>query len=92
MRQADKLDESRIVFYKRQKQLGAKQYLVEISTSTQDMYIAAWDTDSPESFLIELPEKRGQEILHQFEGDYERVASSLQMMNKRLVLLNPKFI
>ena len=45
--------------------------------------------ESPESLLIELPEKRATEILKEFANDYERVASSLQVMNKRLVLLNP---
>ena len=45
--------------------------------------------ESPESLLIELPEKRAQEILKEFQNDYERIASSLQVMNKRLVLLNP---
>lgn len=48
--------------------------------------------DSPESLLIELPERRAQEILNEFNNDYEGMASSLQVMNKRLVLLNPKFV
>jgi len=48
--------------------------------------------ESPESLLIELPNKRAHEILMQFGEDYEKMASSLQVMNKRLVLLNPKFI
>jgi len=45
--------------------------------------------ESPESLLIELPNKRAHEILIQFGEDYEKMASSLQVMNKRLVLLNP---
>lgn len=45
--------------------------------------------ESPESLLIELPEKRAQEILKEFQSDYDKIASSLQVMNKRLVLLNP---
>jgi hypothetical protein len=45
--------------------------------------------ESPESFLIELPEKKAQEILIQFQNEYEKMASSLNVINKRLVLLNP---
>ena len=53
------------------------------------MFIAAYDVESPESLLIELPERRAQDILNEFGNDYESMASSLQVMNKRLVLLNP---
>lgn len=53
------------------------------------MFIAAYDVESPESLLIELPEKRAQEIVNEFNSDYEAMANSLQVMNKRLVLLNP---
>jgi hypothetical protein len=65
---------------------------VEISSNNANLFIAAYDMESPESLLIELPSKRAQDIIAQFGEDYERMASSLQVMNKRLVLLNPKFI
>lgn len=39
--------------------------------------------------MIELPERRAADILNEFNNDYESMASSLQVMNKRLVLLNP---
>jgi hypothetical protein len=48
--------------------------------------------ETPESLLIELPEPKSGEILHQFGNDYELLASSLQVHQKRLVLLNPKFV
>ena len=81
-----------MVLYKRSKQLGSGYYLVEISTNNTHLFIAAFDVESPESLLIELPEKKAHEILKEFQSDYEQMASSLQVMNKRLVLLNPKFI
>lgn len=56
------------------------------------MYIAAFDVETDESLLIELPERKAQEIIQEFNRDYEQLASSLQVINKRLVLLNPKFI
>jgi hypothetical protein len=91
IRQAEALDENRIVLYKKSKQLGQGYYIVEISSNNTHLFIAAYDLESPESLLIELPEKRAQEILNEFMNDYESMASSLQVMNKRLVLLNPKF-
>lgn len=44
--------------------------MVEISTLTEkDMYIAAYDVDSPESLLIEIKdENKAIEILNQFQG------------------------
>lgn len=89
IRQADMLDENRIVLYKKGKQLGTGYYIVEISSNNSYMFIAAYDVESPESLLIELTEKKAQEILAEFNNDYENIASSLQVINKRLVLLNP---
>lgn len=89
IRQAENLDENRVVLYKRSKQLGAGYFIVEISSTNTHLNIAAFDVESPESLLIELPEKRAQEILREFSNDYEKMACSLQVMNKRLVLLNP---
>ena len=77
VRQAENLDENRIVLYKRSKQLGQGYFLVEISSNNTHLFIAAHDVESPESLLIELPEKRAQEILKEFQNDYERMASSL---------------
>ena len=65
---------------------------MEISSNNTHLFIAAYDVESPESLLIELPERRAADILNEFNNDYESMASSLQVMNKRLVLLNLKFI
>ena len=58
IRQAEALDENRIVLYKKGKQLGTGYYIVEISSNNTHLFIAAYDVESPESLLIELPEKR----------------------------------
>lgn len=58
LRQAENMDENRIVLFKRSKQLGQGYYIVEISSSNSHLFIAAFDVESPESLLIELPEKR----------------------------------
>lgn len=58
MKQAEILDENRIVLYKRGRQMGKGYYIVEISSNNDYMYLAAYDVESPESFLISLPEKK----------------------------------
>ena len=54
IRQADNLDENRVVLYKNSKLLGNGYYLVEISTNDSHLFIAAFDVESEESLLIEL--------------------------------------
>lgn len=41
--------------------------------------------------MIEIPEKKAQDILQTFGSDYEKIASSLNIVSKRLMLLNPKY-
>jgi len=89
IRQAESLPENRQIHYKQVHALGTQNYTVEISTSNDMLLIAGIDKESPESYLIELPTKRAEDILAQFDHSYERVAESLQVVNRRLVLLNP---
>lgn len=77
-RQADVLDENRIVLYKKGHQLGKKgYYIVEISSNNDFLFIAAYDLESTESFLIELKDKKAQAILEQFGNKYDAIASNL---------------
>ena len=50
---------------------------MEISSNNSHLYIAAYDVESPESLLIELPEKRALDILNEFNSDYEAMANSV---------------
>ena len=77
IQQAENLDENRVVLYKKSKQLGQGYYVVEISSNNANLFVAAYDMESPESLLIELPNKRAQEILLQFGEAYEKMDSSL---------------
>lgn len=64
MRQAGRLDQRRVVHYKQVRQLGEHHnYLVEISTNPAELFIAAYDQESPDSLLIRLPTKRAFEVL-----------------------------
>ena len=69
--------------------MGNGYYIVEISSNNSCLFIAAYDVESPESLLIELNESKAEEIMKEFSNDYETMASCLQIMNRRLVLLNP---
>lgn len=71
--------------------MGNGYYIVEISSNNSCLFIAAYDVESPESLLIELNENKAEEIMKEFSNDYETMASCLQIMNRRLVLLNPKY-
>lgn len=86
------MDENRIVHYKKGKQLGSGYYIVEISSNSSFLFVATYDVESPESFLIKLPEKRANELMVEFGNNYEMMSNCLQVMNKRLYLLNPKFV
>ena len=77
VRQAEALDEYRIVHFKKGKQLGAGYYIVEISSNSNSLFIAAFDVESNESFLITLPEKRANELMNEFQNNYEMMADSL---------------
>lgn len=69
--------------------MGNGYYIIEISSNNSCLFIAAYDVESPESFLIELTEKKAEDIMIEFSNDYEVMSSCLQIMNRRLVLLNP---
>ena len=91
-KQAEHLDENRVILYKKGRQLGNGYYIVEISTGKNILFIAAYDVETPESFLIELPPPKSSEIEKEFQSNWELMANSLQVMNKRLVLLNPNYV
>ena len=44
---------------------------MEISSNNSHLFIAAYDVESPESLLIELSEKKAEEIMKEFHNDYE---------------------
>lgn len=74
IKQAEALDENRIVLYKKGRQMGNGYYIVEISSNNSCLFIAAYDVESPESFLIELSEKKAEEIMKEFNNDYEMMS------------------
>jgi len=43
-----------------------------------------------EHYIIELDLSKGEMILQEFGNDYSKISDNLQVMSRRLVLLNPK--
>mmetsp|Transcript_17341 Transcript_17341/g.16546 ORF Transcript_17341/g.16546 Transcript_17341/m.16546 type:complete len:177 (+) Transcript_17341:387-917(+) len=58
VKQADILDENRIVLYKKGKQISNGYYIVEISSNNTHLFIAAYDVETPESLLLEVSERK----------------------------------
>ena len=95
------MDPDREVLYKGAKKLGLNDkpddggyFMVEVSKNMRlkRLYVAAFDVSGPESLLIKLAGDKVDEIERQFDNDYEKIANCLQVFNKRLVLLNPKYV
>jgi len=56
------------------------------------LVISAQHEDLPDSFIIEIEAAKVQHLLSEFGNDFSLMATHLKIMNKRMVLLNPKFI
>ena len=84
--------DSRTVVFKGQRDLGTgTTFVVESSIDRGNLFITAYSTVSPESYLIEIPAKKVNDMLKEFSNDHEEMCSNLKLMNKRMVLLNPRF-
>jgi hypothetical protein len=46
----------------------------------------------PDSFIIEIEASKVEHLINEFMGEFDTMASYLKIMNKRMVLLNPKFL
>lgn len=83
----------RETLYTGEHDLGEGLFKVEIILSTMDeLVISSQHTQGPESFIIEIEPDKVEGLLNEFNGDCNLMASHLKIMNKRMVLLNPKFV
>ena len=56
-----------------------------------DLVVSAVKLHGPDSFIIEIEADKVDNLLGQFSGDLVMLTSHLKLMNKRMVLLNPKY-
>lgn len=55
------------------------------------MYIAAVNRfKHSEFYVIDLESAKGDQILQEFNNDFDQILTNLQIISRRLVLLNPK--
>jgi hypothetical protein len=55
----------------------------------RNLYIAAFDVESPASFLIAIPFPKATEILEVFQHNFEQISDFLSFSKHKLVMLNP---
>ena len=95
------LDSNRKILAKEARMMSNGFYFIEISHTDEIFYIAAIKKrNANENYLIELEWEKSKEILLQFrisgeegieqEQNYDRLIQSLEILENRLVLLNPK--
>lgn len=53
------------------------------------MYIAAYDIQSNQTYLINIPDDKVKEILSQFDNNLDQIASNLKLYNNKLLLMKP---
>lgn len=73
--------------------LGNGSYNIEMLISqTDDLVISAQHMELPDSFIIEIENSKVDHLISEFGNDFGLMAQHLKIMNKRMVLLNPKFV
>ena len=71
---------------------SADSYEIKVTQTDSHLFIHANREPKPqaESYVIELANENVETILGEFDGDLEQMCNNLEVLNKRLVLLNPK--
>ena len=76
---------------KRNRVMAAGHYSVEVAKTKDALFISAVRLENPtENYLIELEKAKAGVILREFHEDPKLIVSNLQILNRRLVLLNPQ--
>jgi hypothetical protein len=71
--------------------MAAGHYSVEVAKTKEALFISAVRLENPaENYLIELEKAKAAVILKEFHEDAKLIVSNLQILNRRLVLLNPQ--
>jgi len=79
--------------YTGENELGNGMYQIEMLISqTDDLVISAQHNELPDSFIIEIESSKVEHLMKEFNNDFGLMAAHLKIMNKRMVLLNPKFL
>jgi hypothetical protein len=79
--------------FKSGRHIGSSElfYVIEVSIWENHLFIAAFDANSPESLMIKIKPDKFDFILQKFESNYELMAESVHIDQKRLILLDPSY-
>lgn len=85
------LTKERETLFKKIKSMENGRYNIEISRTRKQVLISAVNCQkTEENYLIELDKQRADLIVKEFNNDLGSIVQNLQILNRRLVLLNPK--
>ena len=80
------------VIYQGKHDLGNGEYDVEIfTTGREELFITSQHIGKADSYVIEIEPQKVESLAKEFNNDFALMACHLKIMNKRMVLLNPKF-
>ena len=78
------------VLFECKSKLSTGLFDIRVTQTDTHLFINADKIAGGENYVIELAEENVETILGEFQGDLEQMCSNLEVLNKRLVLLNPK--
>jgi hypothetical protein len=62
-------------------------FIIEISRYEDRLIVAAFDVETPNSYVMSAKGPRANQVLEDFECDFEKIASSLVLRNERRLCL-----
>jgi hypothetical protein len=78
------------LLYDTTKKMKSGNFSVQVVKNGEGLIILAERVEGGENYVIELGDDQVPLIMNEFEGDYGKLTEFLEVMNKRLVLLNPR--
>lgn len=86
----DQKHENMEVLFEQDKLMAPGMFKVSIAHSDSHFFITANRISGGEDYVIELPVDQIEQITAEFNGDYRKMSEYLEILNRQLVLLNPK--
>jgi hypothetical protein len=65
-------------------------FVIEISSFLDFLYITAFSSFGPESFVINFKNQEAKDVLQMFGNDFSMMAMCLSFHKDRMVLKNPR--
>ena len=89
MQASKMLNDNRTVLFKKTRFINEKPYVLEISFDNKDVFIAAYDLESPENYLAQYNHQTFENFFLACDQDYEQVVNNL-IIRRNELKVNPK--